>query len=48
VIENGDGGACAVAGVQVDGPFPHMLYKDAVRRYGSDKPDLRFGWSFMK
>jgi aspartyl-tRNA synthetase len=35
--------ACAVAGVSVTAPFPHMLYKDVVRRYGSDKPDLRFG-----
>jgi aspartyl-tRNA synthetase len=35
--------ACAVAGIAVDAPFPHMLYKDAVRKYGSDKPDLRFG-----
>ncbi|HYA96501.1 MAG TPA: aspartate--tRNA ligase [Methylomirabilota bacterium] len=35
--------ACAVAGVKATPPFPHMLYKDAVRRYGSDKPDLRFG-----
>jgi aspartyl-tRNA synthetase len=35
--------ACAVAGVKADAPFPHMLYKDAIRKYGSDKPDLRFG-----
>ena len=35
--------ACAVAGIQAVAPFPHMLYKDAVRKYGSDKPDLRFG-----
>jgi aspartyl-tRNA synthetase len=35
--------ACAVAGVKVTAPFPHMLYKDVVRKYGSDKPDLRFG-----
>ncbi len=35
--------ACAVAGVKTEGPFPHMLYKDAIRKYGSDKPDLRFG-----
>jgi len=33
---------CAVAGVQVQAPFPHMLYQDAIRKYGSDKPDLRF------
>jgi aspartyl-tRNA synthetase len=35
--------ACAVAGVKVTTPFPHMLYKDVIRGYGSDKPDLRFG-----
>jgi aspartyl-tRNA synthetase len=35
--------ACGVAGIQVAAPFPHMLYKDVIRRYGSDKPDLRFG-----
>src|SRR6266568_1943039 len=35
--------ACAVAGIKAESPFPHMLYKDVVRKYGSDKPDLRFG-----
>jgi aspartyl-tRNA synthetase len=35
--------ACAVAGVKAAAPFSHMLYKDAVRKYGSDKPDMRFG-----
>jgi aspartyl-tRNA synthetase len=34
---------CGVAGITVTAPFPHMLYKDVVRKYGSDKPDLRFG-----
>jgi aspartyl-tRNA synthetase len=35
--------ACAIAGVKATAPFQHMEYKDAIRRYGSDKPDLRFG-----
>jgi aspartyl-tRNA synthetase len=43
VIENVMVRACAVAGVQAQAPFPHMLYKDAIRKYGSDKPDVRFG-----
>jgi aspartyl-tRNA synthetase len=35
--------ACAVAGIKADAPFPHMLYKEVIRKYGSDKPDMRFG-----
>jgi aspartyl-tRNA synthetase len=35
--------ACAVAGIKAEAPFPHMLYKDVIRKYGSDKPDRRFG-----
>ena len=34
--------ACAVADIKAEAPFPHMLYKDVIRKYGSDKPDMRF------
>ena len=43
VIENVMVRACAAAGIQAEAPFPHMLYRDAIRKYGSDKPDMRFG-----
>ena len=43
VIENVMVRVCAAVGIQAQTPFPHMLYGDAIREYGSDKPDLRFG-----
>ncbi|WP_418602362.1 aspartate--tRNA ligase [Hwangdonia sp.] len=34
-----------INGVEVD-KFPRLLYDDAMRLYGNDKPDIRFGMEF--
>ena len=36
----------SIKGVEL-GEFPHMTYADAMEKYGSDKPDIRFGMEFI-
>jgi len=37
----------SVRGVEVDA-FPRMTYDEAMKRYGNDKPDIRFGMEFVE
>ena len=38
----------ALIGYPVARPIPRMAYADAMRRFGSDKPDLRFGLELIE
>ena len=38
----------ALVGYDIPTPIPHMTYAEAMRRFGSDKPDLRMGQELVE
>ena len=50
IIENLVAKLFALVDVKIEQPIPHLTYDTAMEKYGSDKPDLRYGleWKRVK